>query len=259
MEDLLKFQCSGRKIIQGMMKVALTLRMHALSHEEEEEGEQNMIISWDPDIALHDCYNTVLAMHTSEQIMNQPMAPSMSQKELLVVITETANNSCKLLQEMELYYHDFRTLPLPKEHIILQKFLVSIYPTNVSFSSVIEGLLRSAKTFNCMYSLHRAVDTLERMQKRYIAYDKNREMNSSSSSSSSSNNNNDDGDSSSIAIGQDEIVKPGVELFTKVLTHCKDMKSELNWNRMEHLINSTQFVEDDERYLKQLVSNLQKV
>jgi len=248
-EDLLKFQCGGRRIIQGMMKVALTLRMQALN--QDQEGERNMIIiSWDSDSSLNDCYNTVLAMHTSEQMINQPLAPSMSQKELHAIITDVANNSCKLLQEMELYYHDFRTLPLPKEHIIFQKFLAGIYPTNYSFTSVIEGLLRSAKTFNCIYSLHRAVDTLERMQKRYIAYNKNGEMNNSSNSNSS-----DD----SIAIDQNEVVKPGVELFARVLTQCKDMKSELNWNRMEQLIKSTQFVEHDERHLKQIMANLQRV
>jgi hypothetical protein len=236
-----------------MMKVALTLRMQSLSQDEDGgEGYMTKTISWDPDIALHDCYNTVLETHTSEQILNQPLAPSMSQKELHSIVTDISNHSCKLLQEMELYYHDFRTLPLSKEHIVLQKFLMSIYPTYFSFSCVIEGLLRAAKTFNCMYSLHRAVDTLERMQKRYIAYDKNREL-----SSSNSNNNGDPG--SCITIDIDEIVKPGVELFDSVLTHCKDMKSEVNWNRMERLVESTAFLEhDEEQHLKEIFTNLQK-
>lgn len=238
MEDLLKFQSSGRRIIQGMMKVALTLRMQALSSADEGRIQDRcMEISWEQNIALHDYYNMVLEMHTSEQILNQPLATSMSQKELHSVITDIANHSCKLLQEMELYYHDFRTLPLLEEDVILQKFLVSIYPTHFSFSLVIDGLLRSAKAFQCMYSLHRAVDTLERMQKRYVAYDKNRELSSRSSHTGGC----------SIPMDQDEIVQPGVELFDRVLMQCKDMKSELNTNRMESLIQSISFSEHKER------------
>jgi hypothetical protein len=88
-----------------------------------------------------------------------------------------------------------------------------------------------------MYSLHRAVDTLERMQKRYVAYDKNRELSNGSSHTGGS----------SIPMDQDEVVQPGVELFDRVLMQCKDMKSELNTNRMESLIQSISFSEHEER------------
>lgn len=213
LDDFFKFQSSGRKILRGMMKIVLTHRMHGMNQTDGSPLEP--LSSWDRQIApLHDSFNAVISMHSSPQVLNQPLTHTLTPKELQATVTDMNHASSKLLQEMELYYHDFQTLPLPQDDESLQRFLVSIHPTHASFSQVIGGLVRTAKHFGCIYSLHRAVDTLERMQKRYNAYEKSEETN------------------------MDEIVKPDIPLFEMVLRQCKEMNSELNLNRIENMIKA---------------------
>lgn len=212
--DLIHFQKRGRGLLKGMIKQVITARINALNGNEA-------LTTLNNERPLHDSYNAVLSMHTSDQIMKQPMKASSSKNEIQAVATDMVNGSSKLLQEMELYYHDFHTNQLPTEHQSLQDFLVSIHPQKESFQKTIGGFVRIAEEYRCMYSIQRAVDVLERCWKRYLAYEKNGEDN----------------------MGQ--VFKPDVELYEMVLRAYKNMGGNMNLDKIENLIIDV----DDENLL----------
>lgn len=206
--DLIHFQKRGRGLLKGMIKQVITARMQAVNGKEA-------LTTLNNERPLHDSYNAVISMLTSDQIMKQPMKASSSKNEIQAVATDMVNGSSKLLQEMELYYHDFHTNQLPIEHQSLQDFLVTIYPQKTSFQKTIGGFVRVSEEYGCMYSIQRAVDVLERCWKRYLAYEKNGEDN----------------------MGQ--VFKPDVELYEIVLRAYKNMGGNMNLDKIENLITES--------------------
>ena len=220
--DLIHFQKRGRGLLKGMIKQIITARINALNGNEA-------LTTLNNERPLHDSYNAVLSMHTSDQIMKQPMKVSSSKNEIQAVATDMVNGSSKLLQEMELYYHDFHTNQLPIEHQSLQDFLVSIHPQKESFQKTIGGFVRVAEEYRCMYSIQRAVDVLERCWKRYLAYEKNGEDN------------------------MEQVFKPDVELYEMVLRAYEKMGGNMNLDKVENLI-----IDVDDGNLLSILREIQK-
>jgi hypothetical protein len=220
--DLIHFQKRGRGLLKGMIKQVITARINALNGNEA-------LTTLNYERPLHDSYNAVLSMHTSDQILKQPMKASSSKNEIQAVATDMVNGSSKLLQEMELYYHDFHTNQLPIEHQSLQDFLVSIHPQKESFQKTIGGFVRVAEEYRCMYSIQRAVDVLERCWKRYLAYEKNGEDN------------------------MEQVFKPDVELYEMVLRAYEKMGGNMNLDKVENLI-----IDVDDGNLLSILREIQK-
>jgi len=208
--DLLHFQKRGKGLLKGMIKQVITARMQALNG-----GYEEGLSSLNKERPLHDSYNAVIGMHTSERITNQPMVTSSSEHEGQSLATEMINGSSKLLQEMELYYHDFHNNHLPLEDQALQDFVITIYPTKESFQKVIGGFVSVAVEYGCAYSIQRAVDVLERCGKRCLAYEKS------------------GGDN------MDQVVTPDEELYGMVLHGFKNMSGHLNLDKIENLMKDS--------------------
>jgi len=227
MENIKHFQSQSRQITKGMMKQVLTMRMQSL-HDDSSTSSSNQLSNTKP---LHDSYTCVISMHTD------PLTLSASESQNSLPsdtnMTEMANAASKLLKEMELYYHDFHTMPLPSSNPTssvtnsvfprdLQALLSSIYPTQESFQLVIRAFVRIASETDCKYSITRATDVLERMDKRYRAYVSI---------------------SSSDVGGQ--VFKPDLELYMLLVGGYASMNN-LGLNDAERIANVLKMMEEDE-------------
>jgi hypothetical protein len=213
--NLRHFQKRGKGLLKGMIKQVITARMQALN------GHEALLSNLNNDRPLHDSYNAVIAMHTSDQITNLSIATSGGKNEILSTATGMADGSSQLLQEMELYYHDFHTNLLPVEDQTLQDFIITIYPTKESFHKVIRGFVSIAVEYGCTYSIQRAVDVLERCWKRFLAYEKSGEDN------------------------MDHVVKPDIELYEMVLQGYKSMDGKMNLDKIEKLMKESSMDNED--------------
>lgn len=194
-KDIEHFQTQTKGLLKGIVKQALTLRMYAL-----ERNDCQFFSAEKSKTNLNETYNKVISMFLTEQITNQPMTASYSKARLQTIVTEMANEGSKLLQEMELFYHDFHTNEISAENEDLQNFLVTIHPSEESFKMIISTFTCLAEHYGCLFSIQRAVDILERCWKRYVAYENSADSNMM------------------------EIVKPNVELYETVLKCYSNMK-----------------------------------
>lgn len=207
-KDIEHFQTQNKGLLKGIVKQALTLRMYAL-----ERSESHFFSAEKSKTNLNETYNKVISMFLTEQITNQPMTASYSKARLQSIATEMANEGSKLLQEMELFYHDFHTNELSAENKDLQNFLVTIHPSELSFKIIISTFTWLAQHYGCSFSIQRAVDILERCWKRYVAYENSEGSNMM------------------------EIVKPNVELYETVLNCYTNMKvKNINTEKIQLLV-----------------------
>jgi hypothetical protein len=175
--ELEHVQGQSRNIIKGMMKQVITERMRSLDSESSDRIVSSNSHLSNP-IPLHDSYNCAIKMYVDLPIQNMPLkgTPTSACSPDTKHLTEMANTASQLLQEMELYYHDFHTMPIPVSTSAsapttsLQSFLTSIHPTRESFKLVIRAFVNIAEKTDCKYSIRRASDVIERMGKRYQAY-----------------------------------------------------------------------------------------
>jgi len=185
--DHVQAQCL--KLIKKMMKDILSKRMYSLKstsddHNEEQSntksGQSSDVADQYPHeptgyIPLNETYNQLIFMYTS----TQHAASSYTH------VIEMTTMASKLLQEMELYYHDFITTSTTNlssssssssstgrifGSIDQQTFLISIYPMKSTFDSVIFAYARIASKFNCIASARKTSEIVTRMEKRYSAY-----------------------------------------------------------------------------------------
>lgn len=207
-KDIEHFQTQNKGLLKGIVKQALTLRMYAL-----ERNESQSFSAEKSKTKLNETYNKVISMFLTEQITNQPMTASYSEARLQAIATEMANEGSKLLQEMELFYHDFHTNEISIENKDLQNFLVTIHPSEESFKMIISTFTYLAQHYGCSFSIQRAVDILERCWKRYVAYENSEDSNMM------------------------EIVKPNVELYETVLKCYSNMEvKNINTEKIQLLV-----------------------
>ena len=157
--DLVQIQSHCSDLLTKMMKHIISRRMQALESRVDTENSQNksLLIEKRGHFSLNATYKQLISMYTS--------------KIHLVSYTEAVDmaiSASNLHQEMELYYHDFFTVSSPSTEN--QKFLLSIHPTRQTFNGVIQVYARIATKFKCSASAKKALDVINRMNKRYQAY-----------------------------------------------------------------------------------------
>ncbi len=223
------FQSQCRMLIKGMMRQVLTMRRMQSLHDVTSTTDarswntsSNQLSNTEP---LNNTYTNVISMHTIP-IYETSIPPSN--------MREMTNSASKLLQEMELYYHDFHTIPLDSSNYTttnttefpadLQALLISIHPTQEPFELVIGAFLKIASDTHCKYSITRASDVLERMDKRYQAYVSN------------------DSDNAHVCTGQ--VFKPDLELYMSVIGGYTGMDN-LTPNDAERMTNLLKRIEED--------------
>ena len=241
LQDLKHFQSQSSKLIKGMTKRVLTTRMQSL---------QGPPVSVSNTIPLNDSYNHVISLYTNNnhdhnhtQNLPQQQQPLKSQTDA----TEMANASSKLLQQMELYYHDFHTLP-SKTNKPLQTLLLSIHPTQSSFRQVIAAFVDIAAEFDCKYSIIRANDILDRMNKRFQAYEKESDSDSGGTMNTTT------------TMMNHLVVKPDLELYLILLkgyASMNSLSSSIDVERVAKVLESME--EDGDVIVSEEVRDLVKV
>ncbi len=152
-QDLLRMQSQCSILLKKMVKHILSRR----TASRDEENSSSLVVEKRGNFVLNTSYKHLISMYTSRV--------HLSSYTHGIEMTTLARN---LLQEMELHYHDFFTAPSPSEKN--QKFLLSIYPTRRIFNSVIMSYSRIAIKFQCPASAQKALEIVNRMEKRYEAY-----------------------------------------------------------------------------------------
>jgi len=158
--NLVRMQSQCSVLLKKMMKHILSQRTESLeeSSSSVDEGHTNAR-AFEPrgKLALSTSYKHLISMYTSRLHLSSYTHGF-----------QMATMARDLLQEMELYYHDFFTVPLPSKKN--QEFLLSIHPTARIFNSVILSYTRISIKFQCPVSAKRALEIVTRMGKRYEAY-----------------------------------------------------------------------------------------
>ncbi len=158
--SLVEMQSKCSSLLKKMIKHIISRRMQALEYAEETEEIQSnndQIIEQRGHFGLNTSPKQLISMYTSRIHMT-------SYTDAIEMVTLASN----LLQEMELYYHDFFTVPSVSKNN--QKFLLTISPTRGDFNNVIHAYSRIAIKFHCSASAQKALEVVNRMIKRCEAY-----------------------------------------------------------------------------------------
>lgn len=162
--EAIQSQCA--KLLEKMMKHIISRRMDSLNDEIDQSNEQHHV-EQRGQYTLSESFMQLISFYTrSDHDSNYTTA------------VEKATMASKLLKEMELYFHDFYTVPSPSRDN--QQFLLSINPPNEIFNSVICFYSSIAIKQKCGSCAMKSVEILNRMNKRYQAYvEKSDEQNNS--------------------------------------------------------------------------------
>jgi hypothetical protein len=178
-ETLMHIQSQSLALLKKMMKHIISRRMTVLDCPPEDK--EDMIKQYDSYSEkrgeiniLHSSYTQLIDLHT-------PKFNDFTQPPSYIEYMTMVSTSSTLLQETELYFHDFFTISSPSE--ANQEFLLSINPTTRSFECVIQTYVNCAMQYKCLPSAQKALEIFIRMNKRHEAYTREAESSKTSSSS----------------------------------------------------------------------------
>lgn len=157
--ESIQFQCSN--LLKRMMKHIISRRMVALNDDigHNEQEDQQPLIEQRGNFALSTSFKQLISMYTSRRNITT-----------YAHAVEKVTMASTLLQEMELYFHDFYTIPSPSDQN--QQFLLSINPPKRAFNSVIHFYSNIAIKNKCSSCAMKTIEILNRMNKRHLAYGK---------------------------------------------------------------------------------------
>ena len=152
--EAIQSQCA--KLLEKMMKHIISRRMDSLNDEIDQSNKHHQVEQRGQSV-LSESFMQLISFYTcSDHNTSYTSA------------VEKATMASKLLKEMELYFHDFYTVPSPSEDN--QQFLLSINPPNQIFNSVICFYSSITIKHKCGGCAMKSVEILNRMNKRYQAY-----------------------------------------------------------------------------------------